>query len=160
MEIKKRGPFRVGMSASALSMISPSRWVPARHYGEGGALETLVRVPEEQGQEDRALAHPPEREPRRQRLRGEPCPPPNPLPRPCRPDRRPSVCLSVCLSVFQRSHTSLRGPGPGQQHCSASSEHPLPSSCLHLKPSPDLFIIFYIHLLIFFSFGSLNYPFV
>lgn len=46
------------------------RRLPAGNHGQGRALETLVRVFEEQGQEDRALAHPAEREPRRQRLKG------------------------------------------------------------------------------------------
>lgn len=37
-----------------------SRRLPAGNHGQGRALETLVRVFEEQGQEDRALAHPAE----------------------------------------------------------------------------------------------------
>lgn len=43
-----------GISASTLNVpSSPScRRLSARHYGKGGALETLVRVSEEQRQED------------------------------------------------------------------------------------------------------------
>lgn len=44
------------------------RWVPAGHHSQRGAAEALVWVPEEQGQEDRALAHPVEWESCQQQL--------------------------------------------------------------------------------------------
>lgn len=56
-------------------LLLPSRRLPAGDLGQRRALETLVRVSEKQGQEDRALAPAAEREPRVERLgRRPPCP--------------------------------------------------------------------------------------
>lgn len=39
-------------------LVLPDRWVSAGYHCQGREAEALVWVPEEQGQEDRALAHP------------------------------------------------------------------------------------------------------
>lgn len=93
-------------------LLLPSRRLPAGDLGQRRALETLVRVSEKQGQEDRALAPAAEREPRVERLGRRP--PASPVPRaaprratahPPRPAPQPTALR--CLPCASPCH-----PGP------------------------------------------------